>query len=99
MTDQINQILNDREQTHGSFQANAETAQTLKVVLRNNERFYALPPTQREALDMIMHKASRAINGSHNHKDTWDDIAGYATLVSKELTPTESTSPGVDDAA
>ena len=56
MTDKINQIINDRGQTHGSFRANAETAQTLKVVLRNNERFYALPPTQREALDMICTK-------------------------------------------
>ena len=103
MTDKINQIINDRGQTHGSFRANAETAQILKVVLRNNERFYMLPPTQREALDMIMHKASRAINGSHNHKDTWDEIAGYATLISNELNPdelnpqTESASPDADD--
>ena len=34
---------------------------------------------------MILQKLARAFNGNPNKKDTWDDIAGYATLVSKTL--------------
>jgi hypothetical protein len=36
---------------------------------------------QREALDMIMHKVSRILNGNPNHKDSWVDIEGYAHIV------------------
>ncbi|WP_257617167.1 hypothetical protein [Campylobacter pinnipediorum] len=34
---------------------------------------------------MIAHKIARILAGNPNYKDHWDDIAGYATLVSKEL--------------
>jgi hypothetical protein len=36
---------------------------------------------QREALDMILHKIARIVNGNPNETDHWHDIAGYATLV------------------
>ena len=44
-----------------------------------------LADDQSEALDMIMTKIARVINGDANHVDTWNDIAGYATLVSERL--------------
>jgi hypothetical protein len=31
---------------------------------------------------MICHKISRIANGDPNYADSWDDIAGYAKLVS-----------------
>lgn len=35
-----------------------------------------------ESLDMILHKIGRIIAGDPTHADHWDDIAGYAKLVS-----------------
>ena len=34
---------------------------------------------------MIAHKIGRILAGDPNHIDHWLDIAGYATLVAKEL--------------
>lgn len=40
---------------------------------------------QRYALDMIAMKLSRIVAGNANNKDTWHDIAGYATLIEKDI--------------
>jgi hypothetical protein len=45
--------------------------------------YNTVPPEVREALDMIAHKIGRILAGNPMYKDHWDDIAGYATLVSK----------------
>jgi hypothetical protein len=34
---------------------------------------------------MIVHKIGRIVNGNPDKVDHWDDIAGYATLVSDRL--------------
>ena len=38
-----------------------------------------------EAITMIANKLGRVINGDPYYDDSWRDIAGYATLVVKEL--------------
>ena len=40
---------------------------------------------QREAIDMIIHKLGRIINGNPDKVDHWTDIAGYAKLVADRL--------------
>lgn len=77
-------ILNERQTTHGDFTDHASCTQQLKTVLLNNLAS-ELSPEQAEALDMIFHKIGRIASGNPNHKDHWDDIAGYATLVSDRL--------------
>ncbi len=79
----IDKILAERGKTHGDFSNQAECAQDLK------KAFYAwaqhntkLAPYMREAVDMILHKLARAATGDPFVQDHWDDIAGYATLVS-----------------
>lgn len=83
----VNEILEQREKTHGSFAGHAAISQQLKNVmgdaLARNQR--DLSDMQYEALDMIAHKIARILNGNPNFRDHWDDIAGYATLVAKEL--------------
>jgi hypothetical protein len=37
---------------------------------------------------MICYKMGRILSGDSNNLDHWDDIAGYATLVSKILSGT-----------
>jgi len=53
--------------------------------MHNSSKWSYLSPTQREALDMTAHKIGRILAGDPDHKDHWDDIAGYTTLVAKEL--------------
>jgi hypothetical protein len=40
---------------------------------------------QWEALEMIVHKIGRIVNGNPNKVDHWVDIAGYAKLVADRL--------------
>ena len=46
---------------------------------------FELDNDQLEALDMIVHKIARIVNGDPNYSDSWVDIAGYAKLVSDRL--------------
>jgi hypothetical protein len=61
--------------------------QMLKRIVHNyiEARGTQLAFDQREALDMIMHKVGRIINGNPDKIDTWSDVAGYATLVADRL--------------
>ena len=90
MTD-IKQTLNERGKRYGSFKGHAEVSQRLKVVvqeeLETREKF--LSPVQQEAVDMILHKLARIVNGDANYIDSWRDIVGYTQLVVDELLITE----------
>jgi len=44
----------------------------------------------REGLHMVFHKLGRIAAGCATHKDHWDDIAGYATLVSRDISSRET---------
>ena len=79
----VESILKERQKTHGEFSTHAKISQDLKLILRDNDG--ELSDVQKEALDMILHKVARILNGNPNHKDHWDDIAGYATLAAKQL--------------
>lgn len=82
----IEKTLDGRESTYGKFSHHAEISQELKEVMYRYTNPDALSNCQKEALEMIMHKIARIINGNPNHVDNWHDIAGYATLVERELT-------------
>jgi hypothetical protein len=41
--------------------------------------------SQKESLEMIMHKVARILNGDPNYSDSWHDIAGYAKLIDDVL--------------
>jgi len=73
------ELLVDRNKTHGSFETNAEISQTLKLVLREHQDGLSL--VQVEAVDMICLKLSRIHSGQSDFRDHWDDIAGYAKLA------------------
>lgn len=79
----IDSTLSQRQKTHGEFSDHARIAQELKgclIPVRGE-----LLDTHREALDMICHKMARILAGDPNEPDHWHDIAGYATLVEKEI--------------
>jgi len=77
---EISSILEERSKTHGPFKKHAALSQGLKMA----NMFYkeaALTNSQQESVEMMLHKVARILNGNPEHKDHWDDIAGYATLA------------------
>ncbi len=84
MTESTEQLLAERGKTHGDFKDHAACTQQMKVVFRQFVRG-KLSDVQQEAVDMIIHKLGRVAAGNPNFADHWDDIAGYAKLVSQDL--------------
>ena len=75
MTDKTDQLLTEREKTHGdaeeTFALAAELINTMFPTYNIKKHEFALVE--------IQHKISRIINGSY-HEDHWNDIEGYARL-------------------
>ena len=81
----VETTLEERGARYGKFSGHASIAQNLKEVMRIHKGWRNLNASQREALEMIAHKIGRILNGDPNYADSWHDIAGYATLVDKQL--------------
>ena len=85
----IENTLEQRQKTHGNFETHADISQRLKAVMYEYSDFKYLASNQKEALEMIVHKIARILNGNPNHHDHWHDIGGYATLVAKQCVEKE----------
>ena len=86
-TTSVDAVLDDRAKDYGKFIEGAEIMQMLKRLVHNyvEQRGTQLAFDQREAIDMIIHKLGRIINGNPDKVDHWTDIAGYAKLVADRL--------------
>lgn len=84
----LEHVLQERGKRYGLFPDQAKLAQALRHKMHQHKNWSTMTDAQKEALDMIAHKISRAINGDPSYRDTWIDIAGYATLVAQTL-PTD----------
>jgi hypothetical protein len=86
-TSDVDAILDSRAKDYGKFIEGAEIMQMLKRVVHNyiEKRGTPLAFDQREAIDMIIHKLGRIINGNPDKVDSWRDVAGYSTLVADRL--------------
>jgi len=85
--DQVDVTLDARAVEYGKFIEGAEVMQMLKRVVQAalNNRDKVLAHDQAEAMDMIIHKIGRIVNGNPDVVDHWLDIAGYAKLVADRL--------------
>ena len=81
----IDATLAERGSRYGEFPEHAFITQELKRTLHDNVNWSNLADDQKEALDMVMHKIGRIINGDPNYIDSWTDIIGYTRLVEKRL--------------
>ena len=80
----VRQTLNQRQEQYGSFEDVAMITEQMVDVMRKGY-YKNLAYNQKMALYMICSKMARIVNGNPNHKDSWHDIAGYATLIDNEL--------------
>ena len=83
----IDETLDARAQDYGKFKDSAALMQGIKRLLadhalRHNKTF---ADDQWEALEMIVHKIGRIVNGNPDKVDHWVDIAGYAKLIADRL--------------
>lgn len=81
----IDKTLADRGKKYGAFTGHALITQHLKEVMHMTNKWRALAPDQKEALEMIVHKIGWILNGDPNYHDSWHDIEGYARLVADRL--------------
>jgi len=86
-TKPVRETLDERGSKYGPFHDQAGISQALKDVVYATlwQREKRLAPDQMEALDMILHKVARIVNGDADYADSWHDIAGYAQLVETRL--------------
>jgi len=83
----VDKTLDARAEMYGKFKDGAALMQAIKRELaahasRHNKTF---ADDQWEALEMIVHKIGRIVNGDPDVVDHWVDIAGYATLIAERL--------------
>ena len=85
--DNVDKTLDARAENYGKFKDGAELMQSLKRAMAahatKHDKTFA--DDQWEALEMIVHKIGRIVNGNPDVTDHWVDIAGYATLIADRL--------------
>lgn len=83
----ISATLQARTSLYGDFRDEAQIAQCLKRVMQQSPNWQKkrLNDSQTQALEMIIVKMARILNGDPNHPDNWHDLAGYALLVEARL--------------
>lgn len=80
-----NKLLDERKKTHGEYSEHARCTQSIMRVLMQERNWDSLSDIQRESLHMFAHKMGRVVTGNPDIHDHWDDIAGYAKLVSDRI--------------
>jgi hypothetical protein len=88
-----NDLLKEREKTHGDFFCNSLYSQSLKMIMKSSKNWEGLSEFKKESLEMIVHKIGRILAGDSNCEDHWDDISGYAQLVSIRLEEISKSDP------
>ena len=79
--------LTERGTEYGKFKDGAALMQGIKRLMADHARAHdkTFSDDQWEALEMIVHKIGRIVNGNPDKVDHWVDIAGYAKLVADRL--------------
>ena len=83
----VDETLDERAKDYGLFKDGAALMQAMKRTLADHARRHdkTFADDQWEALEMIVHKIGRIVNGNPDKVDSWVDIAGYATLIADRL--------------
>ena len=79
------QILSDREQTHGLYREVAGYSQAMKTLMRSSRNWNRLDVAQAQTLEVVADKIARILCGDPSFADHWQDGAGYFELVVRDL--------------
>lgn len=82
----LEQTLEARGRAYGKFHDNALITQELRTTFRATPNWVKLKFHRQLALDEIALKIARILSEGADsaNKDSWTDIAGYATLAARE---------------
>ena len=80
----VDDILQERGGTHGKYSDNASITFKMWDVIEKSKNFESLNAGKKYGILMILGKIARAVSGDSDHADNYDDIAGYAQLISSE---------------
>ena len=83
----IDATLAERGTRYGQFTGHAKITQDMKRAMTASAKWATLDDDQKEALEMVVHKIGRILNGDPMYHDSWHDIVGYAKLTADELLP------------
>ena len=85
--DAVDATLDARALDYGAFKDGAALMQGIKRQMAEHAQKHGktFADDQWEALEMIVHKIGRIVNGNPDKVDHWTDIAGYAKLVADRL--------------
>lgn len=78
---EIDATLAERGSRYGTFVEHARITQNLKRAMIDSPNWQSLSDDKREALEMVVHKIGRILNGDPEYHDSWHDIIGYTKLV------------------
>lgn len=83
----VDEVLDQRAVDYGAFKDGAALMQGIKRLMAEHAQKHGktFADDQWEALEMIVHKIGRIVNGNADKVDHWTDIAGYAKLVADRL--------------
>ena len=81
----IDTVLAERGTRYGAFTGHAKITQDMKRAMTASSKWAGLRDDQKEALEMVVHKIGRILNGDPDYQDSWTDIIGYTRLVEADL--------------
>ena len=83
----VDTVLDTRALDYGKFKDGAALMQAIKRTMAEHAQKHGktFADDQWEALEMIVHKIGRIVNGNPDKVDHWTDIAGYAKLIADRL--------------
>ena len=80
MSEDLKKTLAERGADYGEFSGFASVCQSLTDIARNSPGYACMDSTQREAVEMTLHKFARLFTGNPDLVDSWRDAAAYTTL-------------------
>jgi len=89
------ETLEQRGSTYGDFASLADIEQMMKSILRFSPSWHKLQPFPESAIEMIVHKLARIVNGDPFYIENAHDIAGYAELMVRHLQDKEGATDSV----
>jgi hypothetical protein len=74
-------LLSEREITHGHYEQVAKIEQGLKAIIRAGPNWNKMEPCAQSSLEHWCTKVARALCGQWDYIDHWDDMSGYRKLT------------------